>query len=182
MRHFVCKQCTNPSSFSESGDYCSSPTNLPELDVRNFPHDISGLNRGCCAHRQKRRFHSRGRGTDGKESDLLDHDGADGSGRNLAGLAYLSGAQQAVEGFARVAYPQQLRILLPIAKPLGTIAILIPGWPRLSRGGARNFERNHGAGAIGNPDGLLFRSPGQSPSTDASCGRRYKQIHQLIAS
>jgi hypothetical protein len=69
-----------------------------------------------------------------KESDLLDHDGADSSGRNLAGLTYLSGVQHAVEGFARVAYPQQLRILLPIAKPLGTIALLIPGWPRLSRG------------------------------------------------
>ena len=49
----------------------------------------------------------------------------------MAGLTYLSGAQQAVEGFARVGYPQQLRILLGIAKPLGAAALLIPGWPRL---------------------------------------------------
>jgi uncharacterized membrane protein YphA (DoxX/SURF4 family) len=49
----------------------------------------------------------------------------------MSAVAYLSGAPQAVEGFARVGYPQQLRILLGIAKPLGAIALLIPGWPRL---------------------------------------------------
>jgi uncharacterized membrane protein YphA (DoxX/SURF4 family) len=49
----------------------------------------------------------------------------------FAAFSYLSGNEQAVEGFARVGYPQQLRILLGIAKPLGAIALLIPGWPRL---------------------------------------------------
>jgi uncharacterized membrane protein YphA (DoxX/SURF4 family) len=49
----------------------------------------------------------------------------------MAALAYLSGGPQAVEGFTHVGYPQQLRILLGIAKPLGAIALLIPGWPRL---------------------------------------------------
>jgi uncharacterized membrane protein YphA (DoxX/SURF4 family) len=49
----------------------------------------------------------------------------------MAALAYLAGGQQAVEGFTRVGYPQQLRILLGIAKPLGAIVLLIPGWPRL---------------------------------------------------
>lgn len=49
----------------------------------------------------------------------------------MAGFAYLSGGPQVVEGFAHVGYPQQLRILLGIAKPLGAIALLIPGWPRL---------------------------------------------------
>src|SRR5215469_5193692 len=49
----------------------------------------------------------------------------------MAAFAYLSGNPQAVEGFARVGYPQQLRILLGIAKPLGAAALLIPGWPRL---------------------------------------------------
>ena len=49
----------------------------------------------------------------------------------LSALAYLSGSRQAVEGFAHVGYPQQLRVLLGIAKPLGAIALLIPGWPRL---------------------------------------------------
>jgi uncharacterized membrane protein YphA (DoxX/SURF4 family) len=49
----------------------------------------------------------------------------------MAAFAYLSGNPQAVEGFKLVGYPQQLRILLGIAKPLGAIALLIPGWPRL---------------------------------------------------
>ena len=49
----------------------------------------------------------------------------------FAAFSYLSGNAQAVEGFARVGYPQQLRILLGIAKPLGAIALIIPGWPRL---------------------------------------------------
>ena len=49
----------------------------------------------------------------------------------FAAFAYLSGSQQAVQGFAHVGYPDQLRILLGIAKPLGAIALLVPGWPRL---------------------------------------------------
>ena len=49
----------------------------------------------------------------------------------MSAFAYLSGVPQAVEGFARVGYPQQLRILLGIAKPLGAIALLIPGAPTL---------------------------------------------------
>jgi uncharacterized membrane protein YphA (DoxX/SURF4 family) len=48
-----------------------------------------------------------------------------------AAFAYLSGSQQAVAGFAHVGYPQQLRILLGIAKPLGGITLLIPGFPKL---------------------------------------------------
>jgi len=49
----------------------------------------------------------------------------------FAGFSYLSGGSQAVEGFARVGYPQQLRVLLGIAKPLGAIALVIPGFLRL---------------------------------------------------
>jgi uncharacterized membrane protein YphA (DoxX/SURF4 family) len=49
----------------------------------------------------------------------------------FAAFAYLSGSPQAVEGFAHVGYPQQLRILLGIAKPLGAIALLVPGYLRL---------------------------------------------------
>ena len=36
----------------------------------------------------------------------------------FAGFAYLSGSAEAVTGFAHVGYPQQLRVLLGIAKPL----------------------------------------------------------------
>jgi len=49
----------------------------------------------------------------------------------FAAFAYLSGSPQAVEGFAHVGYPQQLRILLGIAKPLGGIALIVPGFLRL---------------------------------------------------
>jgi len=49
----------------------------------------------------------------------------------FAGYAYLSGSPQAVTGFTHIGYPQQLRILLGIAKPLGAIALIIPGLPHL---------------------------------------------------
>jgi uncharacterized membrane protein YphA (DoxX/SURF4 family) len=49
----------------------------------------------------------------------------------FAAFAYLSGSPDAVQGFAHVGYPQQLRIVLGIAKPLGAIALLMPGFPRL---------------------------------------------------
>ena len=49
----------------------------------------------------------------------------------FAGFAYLSASPQAVTGFAHVGYPQQLRIILGIAKPLGAIALLVPGFPKI---------------------------------------------------
>ena len=49
----------------------------------------------------------------------------------LAGVTYLAGSSQAVQGFAHVGYPQQLRIILGIAKSLGAIALVIPGFPKL---------------------------------------------------
>jgi DoxX-like family len=49
----------------------------------------------------------------------------------FAAFAYLSGSPEAVQGFAHVGYPQQLRIILGIAKPLGAIALLVPGFSRL---------------------------------------------------
>jgi DoxX-like family len=49
----------------------------------------------------------------------------------FAAFSYLSGGPQVVEGFARVGYPQQLRIILGIVKPLGAITLLIPGYLRL---------------------------------------------------
>jgi uncharacterized membrane protein YphA (DoxX/SURF4 family) len=49
----------------------------------------------------------------------------------FAGFAYLSGSAQAVEGFAHVGYPQQLRVLLGIAKLLGAVALVVPGLPKL---------------------------------------------------
>ena len=49
----------------------------------------------------------------------------------FAGFAYLSGSAQAVEGFAHVGYPQQLRVLLGIAKVLGVLALVAPRLPKL---------------------------------------------------
>jgi uncharacterized membrane protein YphA (DoxX/SURF4 family) len=49
----------------------------------------------------------------------------------FAGFAYLSGNPQAVQGFAHVGYPQHLRIILGIAKLLGAIALVAPGFPTL---------------------------------------------------
>jgi hypothetical protein len=49
----------------------------------------------------------------------------------FAGYAYVSGSPQAVQGFAHVGYPQQLRVILGIAKALGAITLLVPGVPKL---------------------------------------------------
>ena len=49
----------------------------------------------------------------------------------FSAFAYLSGSPQAVEGFAHLGYPQQLRVLLGIAKLLGAITLVVPGWSKL---------------------------------------------------
>jgi uncharacterized membrane protein YphA (DoxX/SURF4 family) len=49
----------------------------------------------------------------------------------FAGVNYLSGSQQTVQTFAHLGYPQQLRVLLGIAKLLGGIALIVPGLPTL---------------------------------------------------
>ena len=49
----------------------------------------------------------------------------------FAAFSYLAGGPKVVEGFAGVGYPQQLRIILGIVKPLGVIALLVPGFVKL---------------------------------------------------
>ena len=49
----------------------------------------------------------------------------------LLALSYLSGSPQVVQGFNHLGYPQQLRIILGIAKPLAAITLLVPGFVRL---------------------------------------------------
>jgi DoxX-like family len=49
----------------------------------------------------------------------------------FAAFTYLLGSPQAVQGFAHVGYPQQLRLILGIGKLLGAIALIIPGVPKL---------------------------------------------------
>jgi uncharacterized membrane protein YphA (DoxX/SURF4 family) len=49
----------------------------------------------------------------------------------FAAFSYLSGSSQAVQGFAHVGYPQQLRIILGIAKLLGAITLVVPGLAKI---------------------------------------------------
>jgi hypothetical protein len=49
----------------------------------------------------------------------------------FAAFAYLTAAPEAVAGFTKVGYPQQLRVLLGIAKPLGALVLVAPGFPKL---------------------------------------------------
>jgi len=50
---------------------------------------------------------------------------------SFAAFTYLSGSPQTIQAFAHVGYPQQLRIILGIAKPLGAIALIVPGMVKL---------------------------------------------------
>jgi hypothetical protein len=45
----------------------------------------------------------------------------------LASLSYLTGSEQVVSGFAKAGYPQHLRIVLGMAKPVAAIVLLVPG-------------------------------------------------------
>jgi hypothetical protein len=85
----------------------------------------------------------------------------------FAGYAYLSGSQQAVQGFIHVGYPQQLRVLLGLAKVLGAITLLIPGFLTLKEWAYAGFtfawvaafvaHRTAGDGAAAfSPLALLF--------------------------
>jgi DoxX-like family len=49
----------------------------------------------------------------------------------FAAFAYLTTAPQAVENFRHVGYPQQLRVLLGIAKLAGAIVLFLPRLPML---------------------------------------------------
>jgi len=64
----------------------------------------------------------------------------------LAAYGYLSGSPQSVEGFAHVGYPQQLRIILGIAKPLGAIALIVLGMAKLKEWGLCRIHRISGIG------------------------------------
>ena len=49
----------------------------------------------------------------------------------LASVTYLTGSQEVVSGFAKAGYPQHLRIVLGIAKPVAAIVLLLPGFALL---------------------------------------------------
>jgi hypothetical protein len=49
----------------------------------------------------------------------------------LGSLSYLTGNEQVVSGFAKAGYPQHLRIVLGIAKPVAAVVLLLPGFALL---------------------------------------------------
>jgi len=49
----------------------------------------------------------------------------------LAAFAYLTTSPEAVENFRHVGYPQQLRVLLGVAKLAGAVVLLLPRLPLL---------------------------------------------------
>jgi VIT1/CCC1 family predicted Fe2+/Mn2+ transporter len=49
----------------------------------------------------------------------------------LMALTYLSGSEKVVSGFAKAGYPQHLRIVLGIAKPIAAVVLLLPGFALL---------------------------------------------------
>jgi hypothetical protein len=49
----------------------------------------------------------------------------------LFSLSYLTGSEQVVSGFAKAGYPQHLRIVLGIVKPIAAIVLLLPGFALL---------------------------------------------------
>ena len=49
----------------------------------------------------------------------------------FAAFTYLTNAPQSIENFRHVGYPQQLRILLGIAKAAGAITLVVPRLPTL---------------------------------------------------
>jgi hypothetical protein len=49
----------------------------------------------------------------------------------LMAVTYLSGSEQVVSGFAKAGYPQHLRIVLGIAKPIAAVVLLLPGFALL---------------------------------------------------
>jgi hypothetical protein len=49
----------------------------------------------------------------------------------LGALSYLIGNEQAIAGFAKAGYPQHLRIVLGIVKPIAAIVLLLPGFALL---------------------------------------------------
>src|SRR5262249_35777125 len=51
------------------------------------------------------------------------------AGAIAGGVTYLSGSHDAVEGFAHVGYPQQLRVILGVAKLAGAAVLVAPRLP-----------------------------------------------------
>ena len=77
-------------------------------------------------------------------------------------FTYLTAAPQAVENFQHVGYPQQLRVLLGIAKLAGAIVLLLPRLPTLKEWAYAGFTFTWIAAAVAHylaGDGALCLLP-----------------------
>jgi uncharacterized membrane protein YphA (DoxX/SURF4 family) len=77
-------------------------------------------------------------------------------------FTYLTSAPQAVENFRHVGYPQQLRVLLGIAKLAGPIVLLLPRLPTLKEWAYAGFTFTWIAASVAHylaGDGALFLMP-----------------------
>ena len=86
----------------------------------------------------------------------------------LMALTYLTSSEQVVSGFAKAGYPQHLRIVLGIVKPIAAIVLLIPGFALLKEWAYAGvtfalvmafisaFLSGEGAGTLILPPTLLF--------------------------
>ena len=77
-------------------------------------------------------------------------------------FTYLTAAPEAVENFRHVGYPQQLRVLLGIAKLAGAIVLLLPRLPTLKEWAYAGFTFTWIAAAVAHylaGDGDLFLMP-----------------------
>ena len=80
----------------------------------------------------------------------------------LAAFAYLTASPEAVENFRHVGYPQQLRVLLGIAKLAGAIVLLLPRLPTLKEWAYAGFTFMWIAASVAHylaGDGALFLLP-----------------------
>jgi hypothetical protein len=80
----------------------------------------------------------------------------------LAAFSYLTATPTAVENFHHVGYPQQLRVLLGIAKLAGAIVLLLPRLPRLKEWAYAGFTFMWIAASVAHylaGDGPLFLLP-----------------------
>jgi hypothetical protein len=80
----------------------------------------------------------------------------------LAAFSYLTTSPAAVENFRHVGYPQQLRVLLGIAKLAGAIVLLLPRLPTLKEWAYAGFTFMWIAASVAHylaGDGPLFLLP-----------------------
>lgn len=66
----------------------------------------------------------------------------------FAAFTYLTAVPEAVTGFAHVGYPPHLRVMLGVAKLLGAIALVVPGFPKLKEWAYAGFTFTWIAAAV----------------------------------